>query len=1207
MKKNNTLVVCGGTGAHVALALVRMHALGQPLGFFRDSDGEPFVFPTVYLVDQDSGDGKEEGTAWQRVRKAVRSHPGRYDWDKSTGRSSPPDLKKTVTPLPVGADGHWFAPPNSSIRNRFADSPYLDLLTSKSQQGIDFSRGMMGSPAVGSLLFRLKDMDTESVAGETNHDANYTEMLSQRGKVAVVGSAIGGTGASVGPTLAKRLVANHREVMAVMVMKWFQFAKEGLDKHRLEQAQRRERDMAQNGDSALAYYGLELASRVATVPVGVPDTAITDRCYTGNALQPSKESFVHAVAALCCLRHYLDPKPYARGIYQMGAEDPTRLGGGNGLPGGGSVQSLANQAKTLSLVLGVFAETLSSGGGRFQADTAIRETIRKHDVDPKGVGRELEKLVSDYNGHIEWMENVLKVEVRSPSPEIQKAFLREAESRKRLAKQPLALGETDDEERVALALMHWSAAWVREFSRGKRAGALVASTETQASGGYWPDLNDPESLNASVEKPGELVNVPDENIEATIRGFVREENVAENGWPHPIAAVDHFRYAIKNEYAVERRQLKMLLVGLVMGKLTLRDSPSLEEDPPLLSLERLVDTYRMDDLPGLACVQVVSQKRGVDVVLGFNSPHTLLCPAPIGDNKALENAWSELWKDLTHSERPNDWRTEPIDEWRPADVALRRIRAWIKLEKQQHSGAAPSWTQVFAEDPDPGPEIFTFGRGQKLEVYWDGNLASVALPTERSGCYWPDDNTRKIPESELMKRAPGLASWETSEGMRFERVEFTFPDREEPTRGFWREHLDDLKKQGFILDYGGKLNERRLAVQIAEREAAILENAVLLDRESMMVESCVPMKQDPIPGSRQRPGRIRYPDYPLRSEYFDLLKTDEGERVAEMLKKGERVHVEQPFIDEKPDGCTAMWNLQFAGRSDPLPMMLKIDEEPHEAHWMVWPYFRSRESPHWRAYYVYHNCTDTNLRLHALYLDPEDDCIRRRISPVERGAYPVGFQAGDQRRHTGGPPIAVVLEHAESGNEQGLYVLHLSIRGRLQKDVELGIDFGTSHTVAAVRYEGKKYPVELAPELGEVGQRFPLVLHVSEDWSHVIDENKGVEKRSIWMPTYSEETQADIDKGLLASELMTIAPREELRARNPLNWYPGHDYVIPSMDVQRKDIAAHILNDFKWNASDFLGQEPALREVYLGMTMELVMADLICGSFKYRVGTRHEG
>ena len=127
--KNNTLVVCGGTGAHVALALVRLHTLGQPLGFFRDADGKPLAFPTIYLVDQDSGDGEHEATAWQLTRRLVAAHPGRHDWQAAIGRSAPPELKVPVTPLPVGHDRKWFETPFDTLVGRFADSPYLDLLT----------------------------------------------------------------------------------------------------------------------------------------------------------------------------------------------------------------------------------------------------------------------------------------------------------------------------------------------------------------------------------------------------------------------------------------------------------------------------------------------------------------------------------------------------------------------------------------------------------------------------------------------------------------------------------------------------------------------------------------------------------------------------------------------------------------------------------------------------------------------------------------------------------------------------------------------------------------------------------------------------------------------------------------------------------------------------------------------------------------------
>lgn len=53
----NALVVCGGTGAHIALAMVRLHTLGHALGFFRQTQSKALQFPTLYLVDQDSGDG----------------------------------------------------------------------------------------------------------------------------------------------------------------------------------------------------------------------------------------------------------------------------------------------------------------------------------------------------------------------------------------------------------------------------------------------------------------------------------------------------------------------------------------------------------------------------------------------------------------------------------------------------------------------------------------------------------------------------------------------------------------------------------------------------------------------------------------------------------------------------------------------------------------------------------------------------------------------------------------------------------------------------------------------------------------------------------------------------------------------------------------------------------------------------------------------
>ena len=1254
-KQNNTLVVCGGTGAHVALALVRLHTLGQPLGFFRDADDNPLAFPTIYLVDQDSGDGDREETAWQRTRRLVASHPGRYDWRVAIGRSDAPELK-ILTPLPLDGDRAWFNPPYNTLGRRFADSPYLNLLTSRAQRDITYSHGMMGSPAVGSLLFRLKEFDTKPSGADTNHDGTYHELLSTHGRVAVVGSAVGGTGASVAPTLAQRF-ADDDEVMAVMVLNWFRFGHEDLDEATLVKAQRRNRSMVQNADSAFAYYGQDLARRVATVPVGAPDTAITSRKFTSDTQQPIRESFVHGVAALCCLHHFVDRDARPPGLYQVGAEDPTRLGGGNRLPGGAggdTIQSLANQTATLADVLDVFGRTLirSQASGVLRVVPAILEEAARLGA-PVRVGPALHRLVAEYREHLAWMKDVLGTE-----PEPDPSLTREALSRERLAThriEPSAGSDVADEDAAALALLHWTADWIRDFSRGEGAAALVVQPARAARGGYWPRLVGDDGRNVAAEKPGELTQVPDQDIQSTVRGFIREENIAQNGWPDPMAAADHFRYAIEQGHPTERRQLEMLLAGVVMSKLALRDIAT-RADPPLLSLEHLVDECRKKHLPEFARVAVVHEHRDGDIVLGFNSPHTLLCPTPIGIDERHEGAWGALWQALTGSERPRDWRTEEVGEWRPASVAVRQIRTWIEEEKRAHGSVAPPWTHLFVDDS--ASAAATFGRGRTLSVYWgtgaEAVRVTVALPTAASGDYWPDEQTVLVDETALLAGAPALRSVTTDGGVTFRMVEFTLPDRRAPARALWREHLDHLQRRGDIAAFGTRSGDHKLAVLTADRRsAAMLENVVLLDRDDMMVGDCTPMRQEPVPGSSTRPGRVQYPDYPLRSDYLGLVETDDGARVVDLLKRGEPVRVKPPTIDEtrrqatgrgpsatgSPDWLTkgsahaastvrsavsagqrvgravregedlasigrgvvealwsgepsregssranetrrpsakATWELRLAGRSDVLPITLQVppadaaddEDQHHRAHWMVWPRFRSKpgEERYWRAYYVYEHCTDARLRLSTLWLDPDDDRVRRRRPPKRAGAHPVSFHAGDQREHTGGPPVAFSLQNAESGQELGLYVLNLEPLGRRQADVKVGLDFGTSHTVAAVQADGEKHLVKLAPEL-DPARNEPLGLHVSENWSHVTDTVEGLKRLGVWLPTYTDEPTPKEREGLLPSELLTISPLVNLSGDDPSRWQPGSDYVIPFMDMQRRDLADHLLADFKWTAS----------------------------------------
>ena len=493
--------------------MMRLHTLGYALGFFRQSNDKPLDFPTLYLVDQDAGDGPREETAWQMVRRFVDDHPGHWNSSETFGREDSPSLR-IVTPLPVGHDREWFNPPNDTLGKRFAHSPYLDLLTDRDQRDIQFSRGMMGSPSVGALLFRLKNHDAG--ASGINHDGGYQTLRRERGRIAVVGSGIGGTGAAVAPTLAREFAANDARVMAVMVLQWFKFTADGIDEILREKAELRNDAMRQNAHSALAYCGQDLAKEVATVPVGVPETAIVDRRYTSDTEQPAHESFVHGVAALCCLRHFLASEPYHAGLYQMGAEDPRRFGGGNLIPGSGSdgtLQDLANQAGTLATTLDAFAAVLAeSHSGRFAVVPAIYREIRRL-THPRQASQEIRALTASYREHLEWMQQVLGVQ-----PQPTTALTTETNSRRRLIDRPISRTTNMSPHEVALDIFHWVAEWIGNPQERMSAG-LPSSRPGRVNGGYWPPLSG-DGLAVAADRAGDLTSVPPQNIEVTLDAFV---------------------------------------------------------------------------------------------------------------------------------------------------------------------------------------------------------------------------------------------------------------------------------------------------------------------------------------------------------------------------------------------------------------------------------------------------------------------------------------------------------------------------------------------------------------------------------------------------------------------------------------------------------------------------------------------------------------
>ena len=213
---------------------------------------------------------------------------------------------------------------------------------------------------------------------------------------------------------------------------------------------------------------------------------------------------------------------------------------------------------------------------------------------------------------------------------------------------------------------------------------------------------------------------------------------------------------------------------------------------------------------------------------------------------------------------------------------------------------------------------------------------------------------------------------------------------------------------------------------------------------------------------------------------------------------------------------------------------------------------------------TYERCTDTRLRLEPLWLDPESKRVQRDNSQNRKnefGSHPIRFDVhGGRRAHTGGPPVAFSVRDTVSEEEIGLYLIQLTPLSPNDRDVKIGIDFGTSHTVASVLTGGERSVVKLAPELDPANAETALTLHVSEDWSHVAAafEQDGLSALGGWLPNYVQSVAGDA-RGLLPSELLTILPLDRLTAENVAGWQPGRDCVIPFMDMQRPDLADHIL------------------------------------------------
>ncbi len=1196
---SDALVLCGGTGAHVGLAFLRFHTLGFALGFFDREAAERrrSPFPKIYLVDQDAGDGESgDPTAWQLARRFVELHPGRFDWQSALDRSAAPELVN-ISPLPVGANNGWYRPPHNVLERRFENSPLLPVLAAQRQRQIDYSKGMMGSPAIGSLLFKLKEYD--EVERAINQDKTFGQLLAEDGRLVVAGSGIGGTGASVAPTLALRLAERPNRVMAVMVLNWFFFDEEDPDSVRRGRAALRNRILKENANSALEFYGQALAQKVAALPVGIPESAQLKRAYTGDVGQPKRESFVHAVAALGALRHLLHNQAYGPGLYAMGAVDRGRLEGGTGIPGG-TLQDLANQAATLAEMLDAWRGVLGAVQSA-RVIPALHSAFRRSGFDPAQVARHLEREVGQFREHLEWLEDTLGI-----VPQPYRGLTRELEVRRRLAEttHSLPLREGMRPEEAPFALFRWTADWIREIASTTNGLEILRQG---ATGVYWPDTHS-DGIGVAAGESGGLTRVPDQNIAAVLESFVDRDALSANGWPHPLAAADYFRHAIERRDPVAVRQLELLLVGLLVGRFEPRPlwpgAPSRS-----ISLEFLTSELRREGFPSLAEIGLYDRARD-GVLIGFSSPHTLLCPVPYMDDEADHRTWQEIWTTLTGSTDGASWQNAKAD-WSGREREARQARAWIEDLKRRRGGVPPPWTRAFEGLPSSGAP--RWGAGHRIEVYWGTSggeqnaLIWLELPTRDASDRWSAPaGAGTIDLDEFERRVPELAAITEEAGVRYERFSFQKPGRPLPVEAIWREHLDALQRQEKI--YRWTKNERgELIIALLEGDQvrlATLAGVEVLAIPEISILECVPWVQDPVPGSDAPGGGVRFPDLPLKTEYLDLaLSAENGESLKTFLEHRRDLRSFQSAPGRRIDAQGRLelhWDLRLQGRSTPAACEIRLegkDGRPFEAsqtaHLMVWPNFRDPARA-WKAYYVYFRCSNLPLGVDVVWLDSGARLGLRASERATDEPFPVGYTTGEKAGHSAGPPIAVAIKNFERQRDLGLYLVPLKALPPVKVDVQLAIDFGTSHTVAAFTIGDRPaHAVDLLPELqAGTGERC-LTCHLSEDWAHVTANEKaaGLLATAAWLPTY----RAVRDESLLPSELLLTRTIRDAQSQAIADWRPLTDYTIPPLDISRSDLGDYLLADFKWNAGseEFRGREPELRGCYLGLFLEMVAAEVV--------------
>jgi hypothetical protein len=1211
----NNLVLCGGTGAHVGVAFLRLHTLGYFLGYFGLNE-----FPNLYLVDQDAGPASGgDKTAWQEARDLHDRHPGRLVQGHN-------HQSLHISPLPRGAGNDWMNPPNDIVRQRFDAESLKHILFSERQHNIDMSKGMMASPAAGSLLFKLK---TRDIRGIDNHDNDFQTLLTNQSRVAVFGSAVGGTGASVGPTLANLLGERGHEVLAVMLLNWFRLDESELASQ--EDAQYRNRVMQENQASALTYYEDRLANNIAVLPLGVPDNARVVRRWSGDLQQPMQEHFLHAIAAISAFRHFTPNHRFQPGMYTLGTADAGRFVASTPFQWG-TIQRLADRAQALLDLLDLCTRALELGDAS-APQARFTAYLQATNREPGQVASQVRDLADLIREQFEWLKRTLHIQTENRTNTVPP--LLESVVADFLARQSPAAHENP--QLAALNILRWAGSYVQQwdFEESRQGGNPVHQLPTQRANNNFPP----------APNLGEFRQVP--AGQSLVPGLVDPNHLAVNGWPNPLAYATFFERQLRVGSLRERRMFQFLLVGLINGTFRLRRR-SVVPNPSLLSLERfLIEEQERDTgLARLAEQEIIwpgKGRGGSDLVIGSTSPMTLLAPRPFMNDKEDVTRWAEIATTIAGA--PREWADPalfgPTKRWdRNNDEALIAV-AWLEDMKSLHGQQdAPRWTAAFEQYPSGIAPPFR--NGPAVQAQWGADGRALPIPLSEENRLPPIDpitDFREIAQTKDIARRQGAshaeaalrAALQSFDGFddtttskppcRFNQVKFHTASEEGgiEIEAFWDDHLAQLQRTKL----GHNLIVMRHCCDFERKETILLlnwnndefhlllQNTVVLTLDIVKVGSVAKVLEH---------GRDRYPDLPIKAAYVGLV-ADQQAGVVHRWWTQPNAGLPQPGRPGTPtiaagDSAVTWRGVQLLGRSAPCDLAVSVPKDfVYEGQVDIWPNFRSEAgvTTPWSIYYLFEQSGGSTLgaafsarpiwsRSNGELRVGDDGNVRSASNLFDARTEPIGW--GQAGRGFGGVPFAMTLKSANADgryqNEHGLFWVHLqeftAATGGTQPS--LAVDFGTSHSAAAWgRGNDGRRPIRFADPQRRLGL---TVLH--GDATRTAKR----ETQATWFPTESSirmeylPTELTSQAEIGAESTSPVSPQI---SPNPALWAPGRDFRIPSFAVDAKVVESRLLTGFKWQMDGrFHGKEQTLRDIYLRHFMEIALACFIADARQFPSG-----